>query len=356
LEAGATPLLDPTPTASFFTGVGGSHPRGKGGTRSRSCPYCKGGHSAIKCVTVKDSTSKKAIITKAGLCYNCLSSSHRSADCPSKFRCRHCGGKHHTTICEKSDKQQNIPSAPSPGNKESPSPGNTSESVHATFTPTQMGYEYPILLKTAVSQVKVGNLSRDANILLDEGAQRSFITKDLADDLGAKPVSTQNISMSSFGSTEHSLRRLEVTTVDVITEQGDKIPLRVLVVPHIATPLKRQHNADINNMPHLRGLRLAHPVSSGNFSINLLIGADHYWDIVQDTIIRGDRGPTAMQSKLGYLLSGPIGSRGKQDSATTILHIAAHKEEEFDVKKFWSIESLGKSSNDDLPDKNFLAS
>ena len=32
-----------------------------------------------------------------------------------------------------------------------------------------------------------------------------------------------------------------------------------------------------------------------------------------------------MQSKLGYLLSGPIASRGEQDSVITILHIAAHK-------------------------------
>ena len=134
-------------------------------------------------------------------------------------------------------------------------------------------------------------MSREANILLDEGAQRSFITKDLADDLSTKLVYKQNISMSSFGATEHLLRRLQMTTVDIITVQGDKIPLWLLVVAHIATRLKRQHNADINNMPHLKGLRLAHPVSSGNFSINLLIGTDHYWDIVQDTIIRREGGP-----------------------------------------------------------------
>ena len=189
----------------------------------------------------------------------------------------------------------------------------------------------------------------------DEGAQRSFITKDLADELGAKPVSKHSVSMSSFGATEQLLRRLDVTTTNVITEKGDEIPLQVLVVPHIATPLKCQHNADINNMPHLKGLKLAHPVSSGNFSINVLIGADHYWDIVQDTIIRGEKGPTAMQSKLGFLLSGPIGSRGKKGSVTKILHIAAHKEEEFDLKQFWSIESLGILPDDNPSDKSFLA-
>lgn len=68
-------------------------------------------------------------------------------------------------------------------------------------------------------------MSREANILLDEGGQRSFITKDLADDLSTKLVYKQNISMSFFGATEHLLRRLEMTTVDIITVQGDKISL-----------------------------------------------------------------------------------------------------------------------------------
>ncbi|KAH3841251.1 hypothetical protein DPMN_114710 [Dreissena polymorpha] len=39
--------------------------------------------------------------------------------------------------------------------------------------------------------------------------------------------------------------------------------------------------------------------------IAVLIGADHYWDLVEDTVIRGN-GPTAVKSKLGYLLSGLV--------------------------------------------------
>jgi len=37
----------------------------------------------------------------------------------------------------------------------------------------------------------------------------------------------------------------------------------------------------------------------------MLIGADDYWDIVGDDIIRGN-GPTAVASRLGYFLSGPL--------------------------------------------------
>lgn len=163
--------------------------------------------------------------------------------------------------------------------------------------------------------------------------------------------------MSAFGSRKPTLRQLDVTTVDIITDEGDKIPVHVLVVPTIATPLQNKHHRDISNLPHLKGLKLAHPVSDGNFEINLLIVADHYWDIVQDNIIHGEGGPTAMQSRLGYLLSGPQKSIRSQGNLTNIFHVMAqHGEDEFNLERFWSIESLGISPHDDGPENDFLSS
>ena len=45
--------------------------------------------------------------------------------------------------------------------------------------------------------------------------------------------------------------------------------------------------------------------SDVQFQISLLIGADHYWDIVKYDIIRS-LGSTAAKSKIDYLLSGPV--------------------------------------------------
>ena len=84
------------------------------------------------------------------------------------------------------------------------------------------------------------------------------------------------------------------------------MPVSALIVPHIATSLQNSFQACVKNIPHLQGLVLAHPITrEEKFEISLLIGADHYWDFIEDHIIRGN-GPTAMQSKLGYLLSGPL--------------------------------------------------
>ena len=58
------------------------------------------------------------------------------------------------------------------------------------------------------------------------------------------------------------------------------------------------------------------------FDISLLIGVDHYWKIVEDHIVRRD-GPTAVQSKLGYLLSGPLIHSAPSHTATS-MHIGIH--------------------------------
>ena len=64
-------------------------------------------------------------------------------------------------------------------------------------------------------------------------------------------------------------------------------------------------------------LPLAHLVTSdGKFEISVFIGADYYWQFVQDCIVPRE-GSTTVQSHLSYQLSGPLPL-----SKTTNLHIA----------------------------------
>jgi len=88
------------------------------------------------------------------------------------------------------------------------------------------------------------------------------------------------------------------------------------------------------------GLPLAHPVMNiDKFKISLLIGTDHYWNLVNDHIIYGN-GPTAMSSKLGYLLSGPLPY--EHTAYITILHVSTYcHHNECDLAQFWKLESAG---------------
>jgi len=44
--------------------------------------------------------------------------------------------------------------------------------------------------------------------------------------------------------------------------------------------------------------------------IDVLVGSDYYWNIVTGDTVVGDKGPVALGSKLGWLLSGPPNDYG----------------------------------------------
>ena len=101
--------------------------------------------------------------------------------------------------------------------------------------------------------------------------------------------------------------------------------------------------------------QLAHPVTSDeNFAISLLIGAGHYWNIVKDTVIRG-QGPTAVESKLGYLISGPLQINcmvNRTDTAVNLLQtLSCTSAAERDLEHFWFLESVGISPTAELDDQ-----
>jgi len=138
---------------------------------------------------------------------------------------------------------------------------------------------------------------------------------------------------------------MDAVSVRIRTATGELVSLSALVVPTIATPISFSLDTDALQLPYLKGLPLAHPITeSENFEVSLLIGADHYWDLVGDHIIRG-AGPTAMSSKLGYLLSGPALLPRPVSASVNTLHVFAdHHQEESDLTKFWQIEDTAVTS------------
>ena len=68
----------------------------------------------------------------------------------------------------------------------------------------------------------------------------------------------------------------------------------------------------------MRDLDLADSIGNGEIvDFDILIGLDHYWNVVLGEVVRGGNGPTAVYSKLGWLLSGPVESL----STTLVTHV-----------------------------------
>ena len=227
-----------------------------------------------------------------------------------------------------------------------PNTSNDSSSLSVTI-PLQQSV---CLLKTAIGTIVHDSRNVEAKILLDEGSQRSFVTEDLVKSLGLQPYSQERINISSFGSTCPSSRTLDTVIVNLLTKSGETLQLSVLVVPFIATPLQNTCHVSVANLPYLHDLQLALPfISEPEFKISLLVGADHYWDIVGDH----GNGPTAVASKLGYLLSGPI-QPVSQSTTTNVMMVTNSSNDDLDLKRFWDLESVGVSLTDETAQDNML--
>ena len=70
---------------------------------------------------------------------------------------------------------------------------------------------------------------------------------------------------------------MDVIQLQILTSSGALVPLSALVVPTISGPIVNPIDMHVLQLPHLKGLPLALPVTSAeNFKISLLIGADYY--------------------------------------------------------------------------------
>ena len=355
LESG---LHDPTSTTmttgAFQIGARGRGVNNSGKRKGPLCIFCKGAHPTHTCESVTDHQKRLEIVKREKLCFNCLAH-HKVSQCQSKFRCKKCKKRHHTTLCNSEP-----PSAEPTSDKvtEKASSGSSAD-VTGLLTPASpcaaLHTVTTCLLKTAVAPIIAGSNRTQANILFDEGAQRSFISIDMVKELGISPNSTTEISLASFGSASRHHQKLGVATVEVETNTGERIPISALIVPTIAAPIQNAVPISVSTMPHLRGLKLAHPVTSNKtFTMSLLIGTDYYWKFVQDTIIRGD-GPVAQESKLGYLLSGPMPYSLPQATTSIFLQMTSTViPEEPNLENFWTVESVGTNINVPSVDLTFL--
>lgn len=110
---------------------------------------------------------------------------------------------------------------------------------------------------------------------------------------------------------------LKTSTVYLTADSEEKSRIRVVVYPCIAAKL-HTHNVLNKNLSYLQYLKLAHSYDESTFAVLLLIGVDHYLNIIGNGIIRGP-GPVDVTSKIGYLLPGPTCSSMKHT------HFASYK-------------------------------
>ena len=219
-----------------------------------------------------------------------------AAQCKSKMSCFSCSGHHHAAVC--------------PQTLIKPSTGNPT-----SLTSVSTAGSHNVLLQTAsVDVFNPENQKQTAHgrALFDSCSQLSYITPNLREKLKLKTVANKNISIQVFGN-QGSSESLEQVRISIKTVDNGFCRINCFV-KDICAPVSNQSiDQAVKDHPHLKNLQLADSNPTNAYlPIDLLIGADHYWDIVENQIISSSNGPTAIKSKVGYLLNGPTAQTSTQ--------------------------------------------
>ncbi|KAL5490750.1 hypothetical protein EMCRGX_G015929, partial [Ephydatia muelleri] len=326
------------------------------------CVFCDQSHYSTHCRVVADQEKRKQLLLKAGRCFICLKKGHLSRDCRSSRGCYNCGGRHHSSICKSQRFGSRNAQSTTPTSIEQTQnvrPQTQTQQHQTQSAPVLSMYvdvKTPVLLQTARASVFQPHrplLTTVVRIILDSGSQRSYVTDMVRKNLALRTEQTETVVMKTFGCHE-KVQICDVVKLAFKTATGTDLVLPFLVVPSICEPIAGQPvTLARDTYPHLFGLNLADDSSaSESLDISVLIGADHYWKLATGRVRRGKTGPTAIETVLGWVLSGPVPGITCGETITNLISAHALKLEasvlqchdcDLDqrLKKFWDLETLG---------------
>ena len=328
---------------------------------TRPCTYCAETHRPERCDKITSVEERRSILQRQQRCLNCLGLKHTKSQCYSKGHCMKCKRKHHTSICE--EKQENPNQSSSYQMKENSNSNSSQPPTHTTAkNTTHMGATHSlhptnhILMQSAVTKIRgAGKQYRQARILFDTGSQRTFITQDMTHKLELKPTGKELLDVTTFGSFQSTRKTYDIVSFSISTET-ENITIKALVTPIICPPLSVMEKLKIP--PALKGLKLADRLQSPeNLDVDIIIGNDYYGQLITGKIIKTENEALiAIESKFGWLLSGPVQNESNHENDLNTLcqriEITPVQESKLDnlLTKFWEISKIPEESdkNDDI--------
>lgn len=284
------------PRATTATLLSGAH-------AGPTCCYCQQSHASSECTNVTEVQARREILKSSGRCFNCLRRGHIVGKCRSQNFCQHCKRKHHTSICERKETQPpNTATRPAPVTPALNPDALPFESTSTTLCTTEMK---TVLLQTARARIYNPSTPQpliELRVLLDSGSQRSYITERARRLLKLDAEGEMRLSIAAFGAAREDPKVCAVVRIGMELKGYPNLYPSLLVVPMICEPLVGQPVSEcIEGNPHLASLELADLAKNGSsLTVDILIGADYYWEVVTGRVCKGESGPTGIHTKLGW--------------------------------------------------------
>ena len=343
-QSGGRPQTDYQTLTSNFQ----ESPRKRKGKKQdeRVCVYCgKSGHSPHNCWSEMSQEEKVGIVFDNKLCWNCLSDQHVVRDCQKPKRCNKCqvGNKHSASLC----------GVKLLGGRYKETKPRVRDQVQSTVTSHTVMAKVSgaVYLQTACAKVIYRGTERSAivRILFDTGSTHSYIKTSVARSLNCKIIDEQDIQIGTFG-TPHCIKaRSKVVELELLG-RGNRTTVTLLTTDELCRNID-SHPLSQNDRKKLTGYQLAdgEAVGTNSLTIDVLLGLDQYWKLVDQRVEHLPFGPRLVSTKFGWMLSGAmkpvkdVGFSGVTVANTLFVHDFWYKPEEevTSLERFWSLESFG---------------
>ncbi|KAK5986214.1 hypothetical protein GCK32_016755 [Trichostrongylus colubriformis] len=296
----------------------------------RPCFYCgKPGHQARNCNEVSSLEQRLQVIRMQKLCQNCGEKDHMATKCP-KGACRICGiTGHHTSICKKLFSSQESPHGPHQGktskktSTKSPTQAKpTSATVNTVTSDRKMDEDNKSNMVLHVSNTKdIFLLAGQAQVLnpftqalepvhvmLDTGADRSFISNELAQRLRLQDIDSKRLTITTFGSQTPMVKTCGVTVLQLWDANGAPHSFTVTRIDTVTKSLQRKRLC-IEDKLFICDNNLQLSISPGTTDIRpqILLGCADLFSLLSSGLTPQHVLPSGLQlipSKLGYLVAG----------------------------------------------------
>ncbi|KAJ8705566.1 hypothetical protein PYW08_012612 [Mythimna loreyi] len=304
-----------------------------------TCIVCDGGHRIYDCPVFKAKgiDERMSDVTRYKLCINCLRQGHAVNNC--RFRsCQEpeCNERHNSLLHRPSTLTTQIAHVEESGE------------IVASYCNKNINY---ILLSTAMVEVSnpLGQQKVQVRALLDCGSQSSFVTESLKIRLSLKSHHIDSLKVIGIGNTQANNVTESCNIILQSLNNKFNINTSCFVLKELTGRLPRIL-VDISTLKLPENIQLADPMFNQPADIDILIGADIFWDILgNEQISLGTNMPKLRSSHLGWKVSGPINSITPHQSVHCNHSVVSKKNDGHQViekmlGRFWELEEVPKKS------------
>nr|CAI5865091.1 unnamed protein product [Callosobruchus analis] len=289
------------------------------------CPFCKGSHNIFYCaqflkLTVKDRMSK---VKHLKLCINCLRGNHEVNTC--RFgNCKICNSKHNSILHDSQQTQSTtVQLAVSP--------------FEQSDAPTDEAITEPTTCAVATDK---HHKKHPARALLDCGSQSSFISKDLADTLNLDKHKTSLCISGISNNLSYSHLKCVVKVFSRCSDFSTK--MSCFIIDKITGNLP-DFPIHTNNWNIPCNIKLADPTYNKPGKIDILIGADVFWQLLcVGQLNIGSDEPLLQKTRLGWVVAGFNNSESKTSKSSC--HLSQIVDIQKTLSQFWEVEEVSSTT------------